>query len=141
MARPGQVILQLSMFEAGVPPEANTITIGLGLAKLAECQKPMLEKLGFDNTSTETLSRYGMGLIIEVAEFLNETPWKSWPKDPTKQPDLERITEEFVDMISYLGSWINFMNMLGISTENIALAYKNKLAQNNQRFGVEPDAS
>lgn len=77
-----------------------------------------------------------MGLIVEVGEFLNETPWKSWPKDPSKTPNLERITEEFVDMISYLGSWVNFLNMLGISTLDLAQAYQRKLEENNARFGV-----
>lgn len=135
----GQAIRQLNMFEVDQQLENRLLAVGLGLASLAELQWPMLNTLGFANTNTETLSRYGMGLIIEVAEFLNETPWKSWPKDPTKRPDLERIAEEFVDMISYLGSWVSFLEMLGISPQDITLAYQRKLSENNSRFGVVVD--
>jgi dimeric dUTPase (all-alpha-NTP-PPase superfamily) len=99
----------------------------------------MLETLGFDNTSTETLSRYGLALIIEVGEFLNETPWKLWKKGGVGEYDLDRIKEEFVDLISFLGSWVIFLNMMGISTQDIMVAYHEKLEQNNTRFGVTND--
>lgn len=124
------------MFEADQLPENKILQIGLGLASLAELQKPMLEKLDFDNTSTETLSRYGLALIIEVAEFLNECPWKSWKKNPTRPADLDRIKEEFVDLLSFIGSWVTFLNLLGISTADLTLAYQRKLQENNSRFGV-----
>lgn len=109
-----------------------------GLLSLGERQRPMLEHLGFYDTSTETLSRYGLALIIEVGEFLNETPWKKWKRDPAKPADLERMLDEFVDMLSFIGSWINFMRLMGIEPHNIAHAYREKLKANNKRFGV-PD--
>lgn len=96
----------------------------------------MLQTLEFDNISTETLSRYGLALIIEVGEFLNETPWKLWKKEGVGHYDIDRIKEEFVDLLSFLGSWITFMNMMGISTLDIAVAYRDKLQENNRRFGV-----
>lgn len=112
-----------------------------GLESIAQLQKPILEELGYYDTSTETLSRYGLALIIEVGEFLNETPWKAWKKGGSKSPNLQRITEEFVDMLSFVGHWINFMNLLGISTEDISRAYQEKLEENNKRFGVVREVS
>lgn len=107
-----------------------------GLEALGDLQRPMLERLDYYDTSTETLSRYGLALIIEVAEFLNEAPWKAWKKDPTKPADLDRITEEFVDMLSFIGSWVCFLRLLGIEPHNVVHAYQKKLNENNIRFGV-----
>lgn len=125
--------LALDEFEHGY-----FVDILFGLSSLGALQRPMLEKLGYYDTSTETLSRYGLALIIEVGEFLNETPWKAWKKDPTKPHDPAKIVEEFVDMLSFVGSWINFLGLLGIKPMHITRAYQAKLMENNARFGVDP---
>ena len=124
------------MFEADPLQKKRHSDIEVALRSLAELQKPMLEKLEFDNTSTETLSRYGLALIIEVAEFLNETPWKMWKKGGGKAYDTDRMKEEFADLLSYLGSWINFLVMLGISIEDMAEAYQHKRVETYVRFGA-----
>lgn len=110
-----------------------------GISALAELQRPSIEKLGYLNDSTEAMSRYGLSLIIEVAEFLNETPWKAWK---TKEPDTDRMTEEFVDMLCFIGSWVNLLGVLGISPAHISNAYRRKLIENNARFGLtEPPSN
>lgn len=115
------------------PTEEYHHMIWGGLFALAELQRPSIEKLGYLNDSTESMSRYGLSFIIEVAEFLNETPWKAWKM---KEPDTDRMTEEFVDMLCFLGSWINLLGLLGISPGQISNAYRRKLVENNSRFGV-----
>lgn len=112
-----------------------------GMESLMALQRPMLETLGYDNVSTETLSRYGLALIIEVGEFLNETPWKAWPKTGSKECNIDRMTDEFVDMLSFIGSWLNFLNMMGINPAHISNAYRKKLKENNLRFGVPTEGT
>jgi len=107
-----------------------------GLQALMELQYPMLHKLGNTNVNNETLARYGLALSLELAEFLNETPRKSWRRPEDGPESRERMLSGFVDFLSYLGSWLNFLAMLGIPPLEISKAYDQRLKENNRRFGV-----
>jgi Uncharacterized protein conserved in bacteria len=108
-----------------------------GLEELARLQQPILETLGYYDTSTETLSRYGLALTVEVGEFLNEVPWKAWKKRPGIPPDLDRIKKEFADLMCFIGAWINYLELLGISTSELSVAIQEMLEANYIRFGVD----
>lgn len=124
------------MFEADPLQEDRIRKIREGLESLGELQEYMLRKLEFHDTTTETLSRYGLALIIELAEFLNETPWKKWKRKSTAPANKDRMMEEFADFLSFLGAWVGFMGLMGMSAEDISRAYQRKLRENNERFGV-----
>ena len=103
----------------------------LGLRYLRSKQLPLLEKLDHHNLDPDTLARYGNALSIEVAEFLNETPWKVWKK---KEPDLDRVADEFADILAFLGTWLNLLELMGISVGRLAAAYDEKTAVNHRRL-------
>jgi dimeric dUTPase (all-alpha-NTP-PPase superfamily) len=102
-----------------------------GLQALLDLQRPLIERLGYYENTTEVMSRYGMGLIIEVAEFLNECPWKSWT---IKESDATRMKEEFADLLSFIGAWIALLDLIGISPNDLAKAYQEKRMENEHRF-------
>lgn len=110
-----------------------------GLKALGALQTPILEQLGYDNVETETLSRYGLGLSIEVGEFLNETPWKAWKTRTGAPMNRERVLEEFADMMLFIGAWINFLNLLGFSMREMTGAITDMFDSNYIRFGLESD--
>lgn len=113
--------------------ELQHLSVWAGLEALGRLQRPSIEALGYLENTTEAMSRYGLALIIEVGEFLNETPWKSWKKNP---PDSQRMAEEFVDVLCFIGSWVELLRLIGIPPIHISNTYRRKLIENNLRFGV-----
>lgn len=111
----------------------------IGLDTLGRLQTPILEQLGYDNVETETLSRYGLGLAIEVGEFLNETPWKAWKTRSGAPMNRDRVLEEFADMMLFVGAWINFLVLLGIPVAELSGAIGDMFDGNYIRFGLEKE--
>lgn len=103
----------------------------IGLKYLAEKQRPALERLEHDNAYPDTLRTYGLALSIEAAEFANELNWKPWKH---KQPDLARVTDEFVDILHFIGSFVNILDHMGIPVEDLAQQFKAKWDENQRRF-------
>lgn len=109
----------------------------LGLTQLAVVQEDNLRRVGETVIDKDMICRYGLALQIEVSEFLNELPWKSWkPKQPwdLTAEDRHLIGHEFADILAFLGTWMAILNALGISVEDLTEAYTEKTAINHARF-------
>ena len=109
-----------------------TENLRITLESLGDCQRPLLERLGDLEPSKDVLTRYGLALEIEVSEFLNELPWKTWK--PGMEFDRERLTDEYADILAFLGSWVALMKEMGIDETTLATAYATKLERNHARF-------
>lgn len=106
---------------------------------LQEAQQPLLEHFGHNNLHPDTLARYGNALMIEVAEFVNETGWKVWK--PGHEPDRKKLTEEFADVLAFLGVWLNLAQLMDIDAGELAHAYAEKRDKNIRRaFGISGEA-
>lgn len=110
-----------------------------GLAELAEAQQPLLDHFGHNTIHPDNLARYGNALMIEVAEFVNETGWKVWK--PGFEPDCAKLKEEFADVLAFLGVWINLLKLHDLTPGDLAAAYVEKRDKNVRRaLGVSGEA-
>lgn len=112
--------------------------LAAGLALLMRKQQPWLVDLGHTNVEPDTLARYGAALMIEVAEFVNELPWKLWRSRAVEQdPDLtdlrSLILGEWSDVLHFIGTWQALLWYFGISPEDTALAFEHKNRENQWR--------
>lgn len=103
----------------------------VGLKYLMEKQRPALERLGHYATDKQTIQTYAVALQIEVSEFINELNWKPWKE---KKADLDRVTDEFADCLHFIGSFVNILNLMGLSPEILAKAFQRKWDENQRRF-------
>lgn len=121
--------------DSGVSPSIELI---VGLEYLRLKQKPLLEGYGHANIDKDTLARYSAALMIESAEFCNITPWKEWidygDGDGQRPIDYEAITEEFVDLLHFIGTWAVLLRLMGITLEDIATSFEKKNAKNQKRL-------
>lgn len=106
------------------------------LMGLAVEAKPTLQAFSTGD-DRDDIARYGLCLVLEAAELVNSLPWKRWARHPS---DLAKATEEFADMLCFLGSVVNLFNRLGVTTEQLTDAYIKKAAENRSRFAdYRPD--
>lgn len=78
------------------------------------------------------LPTYVMAMMVEWAEFLQETNWKPWK--PEKPVDRERLADEFADTLAFLGVIMIMLDQMGIDADDIVDAYIKKSAENIRRF-------
>lgn len=102
-----------------------------GLVFLREEQRPLCEAYGHDNLSPDNLARYATALMIEAAEFANETPWKIWKR---VEPDPEKLAEEMVDLLHFVGTWLVLLELMGVSGYDLAKSWREKHARNVDRM-------
>lgn len=112
------------------------LNLALALAFLRDRQIKTAVRLGDYNTEKDTLARYGNALLIEVAEFVNETPWKKWKDKPI---DPERLKDEFADVLHFIGTWMFIMDLWGISATELAVAFVEKNDRNHRRLDGEEE--
>lgn len=107
-----------------------------GLDTLLRLQHPFLQRLQHHNLDKDTLARYGTALMIEVAEFVNETPWKLWKEYPEELTPLQKskLVEEYADILAFMGTWLNFLELMGIDPDDVAAGYIRKVEKNHARF-------
>lgn len=110
-----------------------------GLWFLRERQRPLIDRLGHRSLDKDTMARYALALVIEAAEFANEAPWKLWKKYPgpgTPEWDarLERMQEELVDILHFIGTWLNFLEMMGVEPLDVAQTYERVNRRNHERL-------
>lgn len=87
----------------------------------------------FLNLTPDNVRTFGLALIQEVNEFINELPrWKPWKKE--KEVDRERLTDEFADILAFLGIMMSWMDQLDIFTQDLAEAFVKKSQVNIQRL-------
>lgn len=114
--------------------DLGPLNLALALAFLRDRQIETAVRLGDYNTDKDTLARYGNALLLEVAEFVNETPWKKW-KDKPIDPD--RLKDEFADVLHFIGTWMYILDLWGITATEIALAFIEKNNRNHRRLDGE----
>lgn len=83
----------------------------------------------------DDLPVYVTAMIVEWAEFLQETNWKPWK--PAKPVDMERLADEFADTLAFLGVIMIMLGQLGLNADDIAAAYIKKSGENIRRFTGE----
>jgi len=107
-----------------------------GLSFLRAKQRPFLEGYGHLNLDKDTITRYALALSIEVAEFANELPWKRWKEYPEEEQEerKQRILEEFVDVLHFIGTWGVLLGEMGISSYQIADEFVKKNQKNHDRM-------
>ena len=74
-----------------------------------------------------------LAAFVELGEYLQDLTWKPWAKSPRK-PDpaeRERAIEEMVDVLHFVG---DALIALGVSDEDLSLAYQKKMDINRQRM-------
>jgi len=76
-----------------------------------------------------------LALIVEVVELVQLFNWKQW-KDPHvfDEHHLDRMANEFADMLAFLGYIILFLDDLGVSPADLAEAYEEKTIINHARL-------
>lgn len=88
---------------------------------------------GNDLPTQTQLQTYSLAMMVELAEFVQELPWKPWKKNP-KPLDPERVADEFADILAFMGILIEYLDRMGITPEDLARAYNKKTEVNVQRF-------
>lgn len=83
----------------------------------------------------ETLATYGFALASEVIELVKETSWRPW-RD-RKEVDKERFADEFADVLAFLGLWVKYAGMFGLTPKHLAGAYARKSKVNVARLRGE----
>lgn len=115
-----------------IPIDAKDLEYALFF--LRDKQLPLLQRLDHDNVDKDTLARYATALMIEAAEFSNSLPWKAWKRYDEKPLDVEAVTEEFVDLLHFVGTFVCLLEHFGIHPDDIAKAFVKKNVVNHQRF-------
>jgi hypothetical protein len=105
------------------------------IEEIHEYQKAM----GYDNAkmspeeNLQALRNYVVALMMEQAELLEEVSWKPWRKheDQKPNPNRRKMALEWVDMLFFL---VDQMLCLGLTPDEVLLAYETKLEANHKRI-------
>lgn len=71
-------------------------------------------------------------LFVELGELLQTLNWKPWKEN--RELNFSRITDEFADILAFLGLLLVYFGKFGISPEMLARAYLRKTKVNFERF-------
>lgn len=110
--------------------ELHTTKPKADFAVLMSVQKRFQLRLGKEDlfNDVEFIKEQAMALMIEVAEALNETPWKSWKKN--QQLNLPAFREELADIQLFL---INLVIASGLSADGFIELCRSKQRLNESR--------
>lgn len=118
--------------------QVRTDAIARGLQALADVQRVVssgVKDCIVENPEHAQVLAYGHALIHEVTEWMDEMGWKPWKgKQPIK---VERVTDEWADVLAFLGILLYYMEQRGVSMEDLAEAYAEKTLTNIRRIGGE----
>ena len=98
------------------------------LAKSLFKREVPIAYLSVDSPEAEWLRKYCQAIIHEAAEFIESAGFKWWSVD--KQCDVHNLKVELVDMLHF---WLSLCLIMGMSAEDIADIYFQKLQINHQR--------
>lgn len=73
-----------------------------------------------------------LALVDEILECMHELDWKPWKRKDSI--DVAKVTEEFADVLAFLGLFVVLLKHLGINPDDLALAYAAKSEKNEQRL-------
>ena len=91
-------------------------------------QKAFQAQLENDVMSMSYLRTQSLALIVELGEFLNETPWKPWKKN--KHLDVFKAREELIDCWHFM---INISLPFFNDFDDLKKAFNKKHDVNNKR--------
>ncbi len=101
----------------------------VGLEKLIEMQKQLMEKVPHDVTPlTARRMVSGLGIIEEVLEYLNSTGHKPWRPNPLSE---EAQLEEITDILFF---YLEMVIMSGFPWRRVEEEYIRKHAVNLERY-------
>jgi len=104
----------------------------LKLEYLFVMQKTLQEKLKVNVTSKEYLHQMILGILSEVNEVLNETPWKSWKKN--QEFNKENFRKEIIDVWAFL---INISLIAELTPQELYDEFKEKYKINMERASTD----
>lgn len=109
-----------------------------GVQSVVSAQVKDALPVGGDVPPTNILT-YGYAFIKEVTELMDELGWKPWK--PRKPIDVERVADEFADVLAFLGLLVLYvLRLTGLTTADLAAAYMRKSDVNMDRFnGLVPE--
>jgi hypothetical protein len=76
---------------------------------------------------------YFLATMVELVELMNELNWKPW-KRSEREPDVEKVADEFADILAFLGVILNYLKAYGIDPYTLAGQYARKSKINVDRF-------
>mgnify|MGYP000429717305 CR=1 FL=1 len=82
--------------------------------------------------SKDAIRTYVLAMTVELMEFVQTLDWKPWKQKSNL--DIERIVDEFADILAFQGVLIYYLYLLGISPEMLELGYRKKSIENIDRF-------
>jgi NTP pyrophosphatase (non-canonical NTP hydrolase) len=86
--------------------------------------------------SKEQMRSHALALVVEVAEFIQTIDWKPWtPGEFAKfKGSVERTTDEFADILAFLGLIVLYLENMGVSPYDLSDAYVAKTKVNIRRL-------
>ena len=114
----------------------NVTLLAEGLAVLAATQRKVGSVIpGWVEGDPNYIRTTFLALIVELSELLQELNWKPW-KEP-REIDLDKIVEEFADVLAFLGYIILWIEDMGKLPGHLAVAYQDKTEVNIKRLAGE----
>jgi len=116
------------------PPTVPDMTFGAWLEATAALQEQAYgirpaELLGA--ARADYLRSMTLAAVVELAEAAQETYWKPWGRaDGTPRRDRDRVLEELVDVLHFLG---NLLVAQGVTGPELTAAYLAKAQVNRDR--------
>lgn len=108
-----------------------------GLLALTNTQRGVSSLVeNFEGTPTkEQIASTVLAMIVETSELGQELNWKPWKK--VKDIDVARVTDEFADILAFLGLLMVHLQRMGIEPGHLAEAYRKKTKVNLSRLKGE----
>ena len=85
-----------------------------------------------EEASPEQIRSVMLALSVELAELTQELDWKPWKQK--ERVDVEKVCDEFADVLAFLGLLVVYLGRLGATPEMLARAYRLKSALNIARL-------
>lgn len=82
--------------------------------------------------SKDALRTYVLAMQVELMEFVQTLDWKPWKQK--YNIDVERVVDEFADILAFQGVLIYYLYLFGITPEMLSEGYRKKSIENIDRF-------
>lgn len=85
---------------------------------------------GATNLTPENMRTLLLAMHSEVDEWGKEIGWKPWKPVNPGDVDVPRMTDEFADLLAFMGLAMTYMTGLGVGTDELVDAYVKKSVHN-----------
>lgn len=115
---------------------ANGLDALVKMQRLVSAPVPGAIPVGTQHPSKDAVRTYTLALMVEVAEWVQTLDYKAWHPGSVAElrESKERVTDEWADVLAFIGILLVQMEQLGIETEDLAEAYVRKSAVNIERI-------